>query len=283
MQVLKIVLSQTPPLTISEEFIPHDVLQSQLFLLRMLSACMQHHWQFYRQSRKANSSSSSDLNLPQSPISTISREGSMYSGSIESGERWSSDGSVPSDLEDPPPLDDNLAKYIIAIMSRFMHQMSATEDGTNGNANSMTRTEYNAAITTGSSSDIMVDIYKAASRVVFYVSASNWPMMFGKIKARILYLSATMDENPEAADMRLLECSALNAKRLSMVMTGKCNSHCIVLLSFPNLVNTPLLRRAVLDIYASEKVCPIIRCGASSSCHLELDRDLSIRVHASMP
>lgn len=151
------------------------------------------------------------------------REGSMHSsGGDSNAERWQPD-SMTSDLEDPLPLEDNLAKYIVNIMSRFMHQMAASEDreyGIGNAASLMTRTDYNATGANGSSSDILLDIYKAASRVVFYVSASNWPIMFNKIKAKILYLSTTLDENPETADMRLLECSALNAKRLSMILTG---------------------------------------------------------------
>ncbi|KAI9491357.1 hypothetical protein BDB00DRAFT_874401 [Zychaea mexicana] len=289
-------ISKSSPIALSDEFIPHDVLQSQLFLLRMLSACMQHHWQFYRQSRKTMSVHSSESLAPQSPVSGMSREGSMHSASetmLSTHSHHSSSTSnnihhhhpshnnihhghhdsisnnsnnsnssnsntnlLPGELEDPPPLEDNLAKYIVAIMSRFMHQMATAEerDVGSGVANIMTRTEYNATGTTGTPSDIMLDIYKAASRVVFYVSASNWPIMFGKIKARILYLSTTMDENPETADMRLLECSALNAKRLSMILTELCSTF-MHLKKSAQLFVAVTLRRAIwnwIETYPSE-------------------------------
>ncbi|KAI8137099.1 hypothetical protein BJV82DRAFT_547510 [Fennellomyces sp. T-0311] len=244
-------ISKSSPLALNDEFIPNDVLQSQLFLLRMLSACMQHHWQFYRQSRK---SMSSDSQPPQSPAS-MSREGSMHS-SESNNNNVHGDLLLPGELEDPPPLEDNLAKYIVAIMSRFMHQMAASEErdvGT-GVANIMTRTEYNSSGTGGAPTDIMLDIYKAASRVVFYVSASNWHIMYSKIKARILYLSTTMDENPETADMRLLECSALNAKRLSMVLTELCSTF-MHLKKSAQLFVAVTLRRAIwnwIETYPSE-------------------------------
>ncbi|KAI9323567.1 hypothetical protein BX666DRAFT_2016762 [Dichotomocladium elegans] len=250
------------PVTIPEEYVPYDVLQSQLFLLRMLSACMQHHWQYYRQTRKPQPSSNESLQSP------ASREGSIHSHhsaatSPSNVSEWSENnaqGVSLTELEDPPPLEDNLAKYIVAIMSRFMHQMAAAEDREHGPGNAasiMTRTEYNA--TTGSPSDIMIDIYKAASRVIFYVSASNWSVMFTKIKARLIQLSTSMEENPETADMRLLECSALNSKRLGMVLSELCTTF-MHLKKSAQLFVAVTLRRAIwnwIETYPSEfmKLC----------------------------
>lgn len=196
----------------------------------MLSACMQHHWQFCRQTRKSMvSNMSSESQQPtMSSVSSMSREGSIHSNNTtgaESSDRWSlSESSTGYELEDPPPLEDNLAKYIVAIMSRFMYQMAAAEDreyGPGSTGNITGRAEYTiGGGGNGTSTDIMTDIYKAASRIVFYVSASNWPIMFAKIKARLIHLSTTVEENPETADVRLLECSALNSERLAMVLGG---------------------------------------------------------------
>ncbi|KAF7726129.1 Ras GTPase activating protein ira2 [Apophysomyces ossiformis] len=234
--------TQTPSISINEEFVPYDVLQSQLFLLRMLSACMQHHWQFVRESRS------------EAPTLVPHKDGSTNSIDMRSAENH------PADLEDPPPLDDTCAKYVVAIMSRFMHQMTVMEERDLGlatnHATNITRTEYyttNCNVA-GSTSDIMVDIYKAASRIVFYVSASNWPVVFAKIKTRILYLSTTTDENPETADMRLLECCALNAKRLSTVLAELCATF-LHLKKSAQLVVAVVLRRAIwgwIETYPSE-------------------------------
>ena len=173
------------------------------------------------------SNASSESQQPtMSSVSSMSREGSIHSNNTgaESSDRWSlSESSTGYELEDPPPLEDNLAKYIVAIMSRFMYQMAAAEDreyGPGSTGNITGRAEYTFGGGNGTSTDIMSDIYKAASRVVFYVSASNWPIMFAKIKARLLHLSTTLEENPETADVRVLECSALNSERLAMVLGG---------------------------------------------------------------
>ncbi|KAI8390971.1 uncharacterized protein BYT42DRAFT_508674 [Radiomyces spectabilis] len=243
-------VSKTSSLAASDEYIPFDVLQSQLFLLRMLSACMQHHWQFIREKSE-----------PSNKTASVHREGSIRSnhsaGSQQS--KFSIDSNMPTDLEDPPPLDDNLAKILVSLMARFMHQMSVMEEREHGSSTnhvtSITRTEYYTSTSVAaSSSDIIVDIYKAASRVVFYVSASNWPITFAKIHTRILYLSSTMDENPETSDMRLLECCALNAKRLSMILSDLCSTF-LHLKKSAQLVIAVILRKAIwgwIETYPSE-------------------------------
>jgi neurofibromin 1 len=68
------------------------------------------------------------------------------------------------------------------------------------------------------SSNILAKVYEATCRVIFYISASNWSLIFSKIKSYILHLSTTSEENPDTLMLRLLECSSLNAKRLSMVL-----------------------------------------------------------------
>ncbi|SAM09354.1 hypothetical protein [Absidia glauca] len=211
--------------SITDEYIPYDILQSQLFLLRMLSGCMQHHWQFVRNANKSQGGNSSNNIHP-----TLSDTSSNHSNTTNGMPRSSStnDGTLPTDLQDPPALDDGLAKYIVSIMSRFMHQMSFAEERENGpshHTTNITRTEYYTSTSISSTSnDMIVDIYKAASKVIFYVSASNWHIVFIKIKTRILFLTTSIDENPNFADLRLLECCALNSKRLSAILTEFCTA-----------------------------------------------------------
>lgn len=177
---------------------------------------MQHHWYYLRESKSENAST----------------KASAYEGSIHSLDsstqhsKWSlSDSSLPLEMDDPPPFDDSIAKSVINVISRIMHQTTVMEEREYGQATNhitqVTRTEYyTVANIARTSADIVLDIYKASSRVVAYVSASNWSVVFSKIKMRILYLSTTTDENPETSDMRLLECCSLNARRLSIVLSG---------------------------------------------------------------
>lgn len=207
----------------NEDYVPQENLQSQLFVLRLLSACMQHHWQ-YMKDLKYESSSGRAYSVKNG------YEGSVHSfdsATHNSSSRWSlNEGPLPLEMDDPPPFEDALAKSIMNVMSRIMHQTTILEEKEYGQATNhvtqITRTEYytpsNIART---SADIVLDIYKASSKVITYLSASNWNIVFSKIKARILYLSTTSDENPETSDMRLLECCSLNSKRLATVLSGK--------------------------------------------------------------
>ncbi|ORX62830.1 hypothetical protein DM01DRAFT_1403269 [Hesseltinella vesiculosa] len=217
--------------SITDEYIPHDVLQSQLFLLRLLSACMQHHWQFVRKSNPAISKSNHfqrDSNVPD-PLPKQPTD------------------SLPPELEDPPPLEESLTKMMVVVLSRFMHQLYYMEERENGSTHTtnVSRTEYYTSTSAaGISSDIIVDIYKAASRVIFYLSASNWHTLFIKIKTRILYLTTTMDEAPNFADLRLLECCALNSKRLGAVLIEFCTAF-IHLKKSSQMMAAVVLRRAI--------------------------------------
>ena len=59
---------------------------------------------------------------------------------------------------------------------------------------------------------------KTVSRIVFFLSASNWPLLLARIKARISHLQTTIDDNPDMVELRLLEWSNLNRIRLSQTL-----------------------------------------------------------------
>lgn len=165
---------------------------------------MQHHWKYCQ-----------DLDSPKRP--NLNRANATPTGT------WSPPEGMPAVPIDPPPLEDNLAKHIIHIVSRFVYQIVILDEKEHGlvanHSTSAGSTETYANM--NGPCTIIIDIYKAASGVVAYVSASNWSITFAKIKNRILYLTTTQEENPEVTDVMLLECASLNHKRLSMVLTGK--------------------------------------------------------------
>lgn len=178
----------------------------------MLSACMQHHWKYCQ-----------NLDIKVSHSGSVSPvRPSLTRANATSSALWIPIEGIPNVPIDPPPLEDNLAKHIVFVMSRFIYQMGLFEEReheivanhASSSISAETLTNMNGPIS------IIVDIYKAATRVISYVSASNWAIVFAKIKNRILYLASTAEENPEITDVMLLECASLNCKRLSMVLTG---------------------------------------------------------------
>jgi hypothetical protein len=205
-----------------DDYVPYDVLQSQLFLLRMLSACMQHHWKSCRES-------ANDSEDPEEPSGDDDARSLASSDDNASENGQDQSNGLPAVLEDPPPLDEPLAKYIVNVLMRFIHQMAAIDDKAfahyANNTPGIARSEQHFSTSSSTNSTgIIIDIYKAACRVIFYTSASNWNVVFAKVKARILYLTTTSDEHPETSDLRLLECSALDSKRLTMVLKSTYTS-----------------------------------------------------------
>jgi neurofibromin 1 len=59
---------------------------------------------------------------------------------------------------------------------------------------------------------------KYISRIIFYLSSSNWPLILSRIKARISFLTTTIDESPDLVELRLMEWSNPDRTRLSQVI-----------------------------------------------------------------
>ena len=106
-----------------------DVLQSQLFVLKVLSVAMASRWNRHPDdSRAVPQATSSNTTLPTSPVAT-SR--SSRKGRHPSSEHLSS--SVL--LTEPPPLDEACAKYILSLMVVFLRQTAPPEGRLMSSAN----------------------------------------------------------------------------------------------------------------------------------------------------
>lgn len=187
---------------------------------------MTHNWKFHRGTsvesssketsteESLNTSNTSSPTSPSIPLNT-SNTSSPSNPSFK----------LPRSWDDPPPLDDNLAVFILKVLSRFLYQMASLEDynpnvqnGPSGGRESPINSQASCSPATY---DLVSEIFKSAGRVIFYISASNWNVVFARIKNRIAFLSAVNDEWPDTSELKLLECSDLNSKRLSMVLQGQ--------------------------------------------------------------
>ncbi|KAF7723612.1 Ras GTPase activating protein ira2 [Apophysomyces ossiformis] len=236
----------------SDDDVSQQDLQSQLFLLRIMSACMQHNWQFYRGAViEATNNNNYHNHTPSTKHPQEENDGD-----------WKPEHLARFELRDPPPLEDNLAKHLMNLMSKFMHQMIIVMERhcpqlAVDYASNAIRTEYYTNLEGPKSfSCLIVDIYKATSRVVFYLSASNWAIVFARIKSWLLYLSKVADENAETADIRLLECCALDQHRLGIVLQ-ELGSAFLHLKRSAQLALGSILRRAIwnwIETYPSQFV-----------------------------
>jgi hypothetical protein len=233
-----------------EEVVPYDVMQSQLFVLRVLSQCMEAHWKAYRdqltQHLRDEHGSENGSTL---------RDGASTNGSVTDTAVSSIAAAAAARHSDPPPLEDALAKYVLSVLSRFLNEGTHDNDpaalaeptpnpsssnsnssnnnnnnnSNNSNNNSKKKADTDSVPITALHNTVVVqdpelsnEIYKTAGRILFYISASNWPIVFARLKARIQHLSTTNDDWPETAELKLLETASLNQRRLGQVLTGIC-------------------------------------------------------------
>ncbi|KAG1110671.1 hypothetical protein G6F42_015258 [Rhizopus arrhizus] len=112
------------PLSRNDDIVPKDVLQSQLFLLRMLSACMHHHWKYCQDLDKKSHKKQRQDGTESPTRPSLNR----VDGTTPQHSMWSPPEGMPPVLIDPPPLEDNLAKHIVHVMSRFIYQIGILDE-----------------------------------------------------------------------------------------------------------------------------------------------------------
>ncbi|KAL7332161.1 hypothetical protein PS15p_204242 [Mucor circinelloides] len=177
---------------IYEQNVPVEIMQSKLFVLRLLSACMQHHWQYCRDLEKEKNK--------DTPINELNVT--------------------------LPPLDAALVTFMLVLMSRYITQFHLIEESTNMEQNNtpMPFIDFSESENGYTYEQIklslLTDIYKASSRILYYISASNWDACYAKIKNAVLSLDSingTTDKIPP--EIRMLECSCLTRERLYTIFS----------------------------------------------------------------
>lgn len=165
-------------------------MQSKLFVLRLLSACMQHHWHHYCEQEKEKH--------PERPSNELRLN--------------------------LPPLDAPLVTFILVLMSRYITQYHLIEE-TNSEITPRPIYDFDGTkYTYGQMKlSLITEIYKASAKIIYYVSSSNWDACYAKIKSAVLRLGSTHSNNTEdiPPEIRMLECICLNKERLKIVFKGR--------------------------------------------------------------
>ncbi|KIO22012.1 hypothetical protein M407DRAFT_28426 [Tulasnella calospora MUT 4182] len=103
----------------SEGNIPLDVLHSQLYVLKVLSAAMTYRWQCHREAVELENeqTANSDPETPDSPASRSRPR--QRTGQPDLAER---------EWIEPPRLEDPVAKYALSVMVLFLRQTASVSD-----------------------------------------------------------------------------------------------------------------------------------------------------------
>ncbi|RCI07246.1 Ras GTPase activating protein ira2 [Rhizopus stolonifer] len=102
---------------------------------------------------------------------------------------------------------------------------------------------------------LITEIYKSSSRILQYVSSSNWDACYAKIKRAALVLgSATKNSDEIPPEIRMLECSRLNKERLQIIFKD-LNPYYLHMKLPAKLLFSRLMKRAIwrwIECYPSE-------------------------------
>lgn len=61
-------------------------------------------------------------------------------------------------------------------------------------------------------------------RIIFQISASNWGVVYSRIRTKIQFLASNTAEHPDPIDLQLVAHCALDRARLVQILTGMCFS-----------------------------------------------------------
>jgi neurofibromin 1 len=122
-----------------------------------------------------------------------------------------------------PALDEALVSFILTLMSRYITQYHLIEE-TNSDlpANAIIYDSDSGYTYEQIKLSLLTDIYKTASKVIYYVSASNWPSCYAKIKNAVMSLDSVNGPSDDIPpEIRMLECSCLTRNKLYTIFSGK--------------------------------------------------------------
>ncbi|KAI8874816.1 hypothetical protein K501DRAFT_339050, partial [Backusella circina FSU 941] len=205
---------QQPSSPSSDPYIPFDILQSQLFILRLISACLQHHWVCYKKETPLDKTSEEEEEEEEGRNSRASVD--QINAPLD---------FTPTESQQVPPMDEALASYLLSLLIKYLVQLHIIEE--RNDQLTVTSSEHgNDALATASSKsdsqtmEYVREVYNTAGKIMYYISASNWPIYYAKIKSAVNVLSSITNDNSDfnPPDVRLLSFACLDVAKLHTVL-----------------------------------------------------------------
>ncbi|WWC73068.1 uncharacterized protein I206_107033 [Kwoniella pini CBS 10737] len=207
-----------------------DVLHSQLYLLHILNLCLSTSWQVSSQ----QSPPPQDV-LPRcwpDPYPFDEALARYTLGVILIYARLVFNDAANDERTSPAPTKESRTSASSSTTSSVRSVISNNSSYTLGTKFIQEHSYHSSPSTPSTSSTkakllstscitpatVITQISKYISRVIFYISASNWNLIMSKLKIRIGHLQTTIEESPDVIEMRLIEWSNLDRNRLSQVV-----------------------------------------------------------------
>jgi neurofibromin 1 len=186
---------------------PLDTLRAQMIITKLMALCLMRHWSIWREA--AAESTEEDTKA-----------------------------AATVNLIDPPALDDQLAKQLLALIVATLRQSSVAEDESTYRSlrtpNVVSRFQdpptdplvWDQSHTLGLDHPAQrtvvgttSEMLRAVEGIAYYLSASNWSVVYAKLHGKLNQV-AHSDDGVDLSELRLLEYCALDRRRLAVVLQG---------------------------------------------------------------
>ena len=240
---------------------PLDALHSQLYLLHILHLCLSTSWENQSQISPPRLSDlprcwpdpyAFDDNLARYLLNVMMLYARILSTDTVTiptppSQQSRSNGGIPPKSQGPQWTMSRSCSFSPGIIQQHSYPSMAGPV--------VTSFSPRLLATSGSTPGAAINqMTKLVSRIIFYLSASNWPLVLLRIKSRISYLTTTIEEDPELVELRLLEWANIDRVRLGQVMQEVS----IVFLNVKRpaqVIIAGVLRKAIwnwIDVYPEE-------------------------------
>jgi neurofibromin 1 len=71
--------------------------------------------------------------------------------------------------------------------------------------------------------DAVSQLTRHLGQIIYYLSSSNWTLVFGRVKSRLVHFTTTIEDAPDLIDLRLFQWSNFNRNRLGQVIQEASN------------------------------------------------------------
>lgn len=211
---------------------PLDTIHSQLYVLHLLVRCLSESW---RLNSSAATPTASDLPTcwPDPPplddhlarhllgvlviyMRMVSDDSAQLSGALSQIPR---DGKSPSSASVASWAQEHPASTGYSLGPKFIQEHSYPSASASGSITALASEDTRLIGPAASSIPMAIkELTKCTSRIVFFLSASNWPLVLSRIKARVAHLTTTLEDNPELVELRLLEWANVDSSRLAQAL-----------------------------------------------------------------
>ena len=213
--------------------VPLEVHQSQAYLLYLLDSCLTVTW---RQRADATPSQSSDIPRfwPDPPQLDESSARTLLNVLVTYLRFVSGENSLHSGTASPAPSRDGRGQSSSIVswghgiveqpgFSALSPSFIQTHQQRDHNLSHSHEAELLAYTNMSNIVDTVTQTTRYLGQIIFFLSSSNWNLVFTRVRSRLAHLTTTIEDTPDLIELRLLQWVNLDRARLGQLMQETSN------------------------------------------------------------